>query len=124
MLPKQERLKYSGLFQQAYNKGKPNYSANFVVTCTATLANYQDKLPFVGFVVSKGFSKKAVLRNRIKRQIREVYRLYRLDPNKESALKKIGLLVISIKKNFALVNFQEIKTELEALLNQALKKFK
>lgn len=122
MLPKKERLKISGLFTQAYQKGKPVYSKNLVITFTATLAKYKDQLPFVGFVVSTGFSKKATLRNRVKRQLREIYRLYRLDPEKQIQLKKIGLLVISIKKNFVLQKYSDIEKEFNEVLDKILYK--
>ncbi len=97
MLSRQERIKYKGLFQQAYNKGKTLVSPNFRVSFTKTLAHCADKLPLVGFVVSKNYSKKAVNRNRIKRQVREVYRIYRQNPEHVQRLKSIGLLVITIK---------------------------
>lgn len=121
LLPKLERLKYSGLFQQAYQKGKPIFSKNFVITFTQTLPAYKDRMPFTGFVVSTAFSKKAVLRNRIKRQMREVYRLYRMDLRRQVKLRQIGLLVISIKKNFALSSYSDIKQELESLLDKVIK---
>lgn len=122
MLPNKERLKISGLFTQAYQKGKPVFSKNLVVTFTHSLPRYQEQLPFVGFVVSTGFSKKAVLRNRVKRQLREIYRLYRLDPQRQIALKKIGLLVVSIKKSFALQKYSDVKNELHEILDKILHK--
>ncbi len=97
MLSKSERLKYRGLFLQAYQKGKKLSSANLIVNYTPTRADCAERLPFVGFSVSKKYSKKAVLRNLVKRRLREIYRLYRLDKTKEEKLKSIGLLVIAVR---------------------------
>jgi|LakMenEpi03Aug12_release.lakeMendotaPanAssembly.Ray.scaffolds.fasta_scaffold1569871_1 ribonuclease P protein component len=120
MLPQHERLKINGLFQQAYQKGKTASSRNFKIRFTSSLPHLADRMPLVGFVVSKNFSKHAVIRNHIKRKIREVYRLYRLKENKSNKLKKLGLVVISIKTGFDLVSYQEIKNELENLLEKIL----
>lgn len=121
MLTRKERIKYSGLFQQAYQKGKKLYSKNLKLCFTKSLDQYTEALPLTGFAVSKNFSKKAVLRNRLKRQVREVYRLYRLDAQKAEALKKLGLIVIGPSKDFNLNDdYQAIKKELEFLLDKAL----
>jgi len=120
MLPQNERLKLNGLFQQAYQKGKSVSSKNFKIRYTSSLPQLADRMPLVGFVVSKNFSKYAVVRNHIKRKIREVYRLYRLKDSKSGKLKKLGLVVISVKPTFDLFTYQDIKSELEILLNQII----
>ena len=120
MLPQNERLKINGLFQQAYQKGKSLSSKNLKIRYTVSLPQLTDRMPLVGFVVSKNFSKHAVVRNHIKRKIREVYRLYRLKPSKSKQLKKLGLMVISVKPNFDLFTYQDIKIELENLLEKVL----
>jgi len=120
LLPQQERLKYNGLFLQTYEQGSTLYSKNLKVTFTKSLERCQDSLPLVGFVVSKSYSKRAYIRNHIKRQLREVYRLFRMDLTNPRKLKSLGLVVISIKKNFQFTSFQNLKTELESLLNQAI----
>ena len=58
MLSRQERIKYNGLFLQAYEKGQVLYSKNFVITYTSTREDHRESLPLTGFVVSKKFSKK------------------------------------------------------------------
>ena len=120
MLTRPERIKYSGLFTQAFQKGRSLKSKNFKIQFTKSLEQYSSRLPLCGFVVSKNFSKKAVLRNRIKRQIREIYRLYRLKPNNAEKLKKIGLLIFVVKVDSGHLDasYQELKRELEALLNR------
>lgn len=120
MLTKKERIKYSGLFEQAFQKGKKLRSKNLQLTFTQTRSDLADALPLVGFSISKKFSKKAVIRNRIKRRLREIYRLYRLDKTKHAGLKKIGLLVINVKKesNPDELSFENLKEEFEKLLGK------
>jgi len=126
VLKREERLKYNGLFLQAFEKGRTLKSDNFRITYTKTRGDYSDKLPYVGFVVSKKFSKKAVIRNKYKRAMREIYRLFRMDSKKAESLKKIGLLVIAIKnhvtasKDISVFNKyqEELKTALDKVILQ------
>ena len=97
MLSRNERIKYNGLFKQAYQKGKSVFSSQLKLTYTETRKQNAEELPLTGFVVGKKFSKKAVKRNKVKRRIREAYRLFRLDSQNTEALKKIGLLIVGLK---------------------------
>jgi len=121
MLSKSERLKYRGLFLQAYEKGKKLSSANLIINYTPTRKDHEHRLPYVGFTVTKKFSKKAVSRNLIKRRLREIYRLYRMDTTKAQRLKRIGLLVIAVRGTLSDENkwsYTSLKTQLEDLLNR------
>lgn len=121
MLSRQERLKYSGLFQQAYQQGRSFYSKNLKLSYTKTRESHKDLLPFVGITISKNYSKSAVKRNLIKRRLNEIYRLYRQAPDNATRLKTTGLLVIGLKKSTTLeskLNYQDLKRELEELLNK------
>ncbi len=125
MLARKERLKYSGLFQQAFEKGKTISSEHLRVTTTQTRDYCKNQLPLVGFSITKIYSKLAVDRNLIKRRLREIYRLYRMDPIKAEKLNTIGLLVIGVKKSttaesLTTKNYWDLKTELESLLNKVL----
>jgi ribonuclease P protein component len=120
VLSKTERIKYSGLFQQAFQKGKTFKSQNLRLTFTQSLPQFQTKLPLVGFVVSKNFSKKAVERNKIKRRLREIYRIFRIDAHNSSKLKSLGLIVVSVKPESASLNYDVLKQELEFLLKKSL----
>lgn len=125
LLSKKERLKYSGLFQQAYQQGKTLYSKHLRLSFTLTRESHKDALPFVGFSISKNFSKSSVLRNRLRRQLREIYRLYRLVPENANKLKAIGLIVISPQKsvsdkNFPSMTYSILREELNSLLGKSL----
>ncbi len=126
MLTRKERLRYSGLFQQAFEKGKTLSSQNLRVTITKTRDYCKNQLPLVGFSISKSYSKRAVDRNLIKRRLREIYRLYRMDSANTEKLNAIGLLVIGVKKSttaesLASKTYWDLKTELEALLGSCLR---
>ncbi len=124
MLSRSERLRFNGLFLQAYEKGKCFTSKSLKINFTVTRENYKDRLPFVGFVISKKFSKSAVIRNKYKRGLREVYRLFRLNSENAEKLKAIGLLVISLKNSVksdkSQSTFNEYRLELEELLRKCL----
>ncbi|NQY80916.1 MAG: ribonuclease P protein component [Candidatus Caenarcaniphilales bacterium] len=125
MLTRAERIKYNGLFLQAYEKGKRISSENFYITFTKTREDCKDSLPLTGFVVSKKFAKRANIRNKYKRAMREVYRLFRLKSENIEPLKKIGLLVLTIKSKVdpdkKISVFNEYFDELNALFEKLLK---
>jgi ribonuclease P protein component len=122
MLPKRERLRYNGLFQQVFQKGRSFYSENLKLSFTKSLELYRNKMPLVGFVISKKFSKKAVIRNRFKRKLREVYRLYRKDIENSNKLKALGLMIISLKNSsisqIEYLDYKKLSCELQSLLDK------
>jgi len=59
-------------------------------------------------IVSKKISKKAVVRNKIKRRVRSIAR---------ELLKKGGYAVV-VKKNISNSNFQDLKYEFKKLVNK------
>ena len=75
-------------FQTVYRRGRYNATALFSVN---TLANHTATTK-IGIVVNKKVSKKAVERNTIKRQVREVIRL-QLDN-----IKKGQSIVVTVRK--------------------------
>lgn len=118
MLTRSERIKYSGLFTQAFQKGKKEYSDKLCLIHTKSRDTLVNQLPLVGFVIAKTYSKKAVDRNKIKRQLREIYRLYRKNTENQTRLKKVGLLVIKVNTTKLIKDYEVLKEELESLLNK------
>jgi len=68
--PHPERLKKTWEFQRAYKKGKKNWNTHFVIYVYHT----EFSQPRLGITVSKKVGE-SVQRNRVKRLIREAYRL-------------------------------------------------
>ncbi len=73
MLPKDYRLKKRSAFSATYRTGKTLHKDGITVFIGKEKTN--DSPTRVGFVVSKKIHKRAVKRNRIKRLMRESYRL-------------------------------------------------
>lgn len=77
MLTAAERLRRSNLFQRTYSAKKSVSSPFFTLYVLPRQPRSAAKLPLAGFVVAKKVHNKASVRNRIKRQVREAYRLLR-----------------------------------------------
>ena len=70
MLKKENRLQKNRHFQYVYKKGDKVYSKNLFVVFVAT----KMKKPKIGFVVNNKIGD-AVVRNKVKRRLREIIRL-------------------------------------------------
>ena len=73
MLPKELRLKKRSAFKATYKTGMSFYQDGITMVCGRI--NRDNTPTKIGFVVSKKIHKRAVRRNRIKRLMRESYRL-------------------------------------------------
>ena len=104
MLPKQYRLKKRSAFTATYKTGKVIHQKGITVFIGKNKKN--DQPTKVGFVVSKKIHKRAVKRNRIKRLMRECYRLLLKDGNVPD--KYISLIFVAssvlLEKDFNYVN--------------------
>jgi ribonuclease P protein component len=77
MLTAAERLRRSNLFQRTYSAKKSVSTSLFTLYVLPRQPRSTAKLPLAGFVVAKKVHNKAAVRNRVKRRVREAYRLLR-----------------------------------------------
>ncbi|WOD39195.1 ribonuclease P protein component [Nodosilinea sp. E11] len=114
MLPKQNRLRRSRDFSQVYRRGRKAVSAHLIVRGWAIGATPEKTVPMlrVGVVVSLKVHKRAVVRNRLKRQVRAALRtlLPRLNPG--------FWIVISLKPEAVECEYAEFLRELEQLFTK------
>lgn len=110
MLPKSLRLKLDADFSRVYRKGSRTHSRNFLLTqSTNTLSH-----PRFAVVVPKTVSKKATVRNLIRRQVHEVVAKTLTTSTKLSGMA-VDIL-ISAKKGSETLTFEALSTELAPLL--------
>ncbi len=83
MLTSAERLRRSNLFQRTYSAKKSVASPLFTLYVLPRIPSQTQRsaarLPLAGFVVAKKVHNKSAVRNRVKRRVREAYRLLRLE---------------------------------------------
>ena len=109
MLPKENRLKKNKDFERVFKTGK-GYKENFLFL-KITKNNLETSR--FGFIVSKKFSKKAVIRNKVKRQLRELVKA-RL-PKIKKGIDGIILII----PNFENKDFWEIEETINKLFKKA-----
>jgi len=109
MLAKENRLKKKKDFEKVFQAGK-GFKQDFLFL--KVLKNNLDKTRF-GFIVSKKISNKAVIRNKIKRQLREIIR------NRLQRIKKGMDIVLVTLPGIENQEFQEIETSVDILFKKA-----
>lgn len=109
MLPKKHRLTKAEDFKSVYKKGR-FFSDSYLAI--KVLRNNQEITRF-GFLVGIKISKKAVLRNKIKRRLREIIRL------KLDKIKKGFDVVILTRSEIGKKTYQEIDETLSRILKKA-----
>ena len=106
---KEERLTKTHQFKRVYNQGK-SVANNLVVLYVLKKSNDQQRR--VGFSVSKKIGK-AVVRNKVKRRLKEVYRRH-----KNRLISGIDLVVIA-RQGIDQATYEEIKESLLGIYNKA-----
>ncbi|MCX5962909.1 MAG: ribonuclease P protein component [Cyanobacteria bacterium] len=115
-LPKANRLKQRQDFDRVYQSGKRRRATglHLVVLRNSLVVGSSEVLPIqVGISISKKVSKRAVVRNRIKRQLKAIVRP--LLPRLESGLR----MVILVRSEALTYEYGEFLQELEQLLVKA-----
>ena len=118
VLPKTHRLKRREDFNAVYQNGRRFRSSHFTLLVLVNSPNRDvassKPLPSrFGISISQKVSKRAVVRNRIKRQIRAILREFL------PYLQAERRLVISVRPNAVGCEYQEFLRELRKLLMQA-----
>jgi len=109
MLPKANQLKKKKDFEKVY-KGGQGFKESFLYLKVAKNSLKNSRF---GFVVSTKFSKKAPLRNKVKRRLREAVRA-------KLAETKKGLdVIITVKPGSEIADFQEIQEKVDKLFKKA-----
>lgn len=114
MLPRQYRLKNRLAFKATY-KIKNSYHKDGL-TLFVGLPKKEDLPTKVGFVVSKKTHKRAVKRNRLRRLMRESYRLLLKDGNLGNSQKYMSLIFIGGESALG-KGFSEIDAVMKQLIS-------
>lgn len=116
MLPKQYRLKNKYAFKATYKIKNSSHKGG--VTLFLGKQKTEDTPTKVGFVVSKKVHKRAVKRNRLKRLMRESYRLLLKGNDLGNSQKYLSLIFVgtdsALNKNFDEIN-NSIKLLIEGI---------
>lgn len=111
MLPKQNRLRLKKDFERIFKQGR-GFKQDFLFL--KVLENGLKETRF-GFIVSQKISQKAVIRNKLKRRLREIIR----DELKEGKIRSGVDAALVTLPGLEGKDFQEIKEMTEKLLKKA-----
>ena len=116
--PKKEKLKSQKLIEQLFSEGK-SVSA-FPLKLVYLKTEFEDEVQFkTGVSTSKRNFKNAVDRNRIKRLLREAYRLHKA-AYFNNILDSYALMILYISKDGT--DFDSVETKMKQLLEAFSKK--
>ena len=106
--PGKYRLKKRSEFLKLQQSGKKLHTKNFLIVIGETTSSTHR----LGVVVSRKVDKRAVVRNKIKRRLREIFRL------KRGIFSKGFDIVIIARKNAADCNYREMERQILGTLRK------
>lgn len=115
MLPKQYRLKKRSAFKAIYKVKNSSHKGG--VTLFAGVLKKNESPTRVGFVVSKKVHKRAVKRNRLKRLMRESYRLLLKENRLGNSQRFMSLIFVGTDRALG-KSFSEVKSSVQKLLEK------
>ena len=116
MLPRNLRLTKKSAFAATYRVKQSDYKGGIVLFAGISKKN-DDDITRVGFVVSKKTHKRAVKRNRLKRLMRESYRLLLKEGNVGNSQKYLSIIFVGHERAIG-KSFKEMKSIVEKLLGE------
>ena len=116
MLPKQYRLKNKFAFKATYKVKNSSHSGG-VTLFAGILKKDQEQPTKVGFVVSKKVHKRAVKRNRLKRLMRESYRVLLKEGHVGNSQRFMSLVFVGTDRALG-KNYTEIKSSISKMLER------
>ena len=115
MLPRKYRLKKRAAFKATYKVKNSSHKGG--VTLFAGILKKEDYPTKVGFVVSKKVHKRAVKRNRLKRLMRESYRILLKEGKVGNSQRFMSLVFIGTENGLG-KSFSEIKSSVSKMLEK------
>ncbi len=119
MLKKRYRLKSRGEFKKTLAGRRVCANDCFVLYGLAAPPHGLPARVRFGFIVSRKVHKRAVVRNRIKRRLRELVRTHLLTPRFEAPLQGFRAMVFIARIGAASLPFAELKARLDRCLDFA-----
>lgn len=116
MLPKNLRLTKKSAFAATYRVKHSVYKGGVALFAGISKKN-DDDITRVGFVVSKKTHKRAVKRNRLKRLMRESYRLLLKEGQVGNSQKYLSIIFVGHERAIG-KSFKEMKSIVEKLLGE------
>lgn len=115
MIPKQYRLKNAKAFEATYKNRNIKSNDFFCIHFGKLKKDFQFKTR-IAFVVSKKVHKRAVVRNRIKRLMRESVRLMIKNSKTQNINKYMSIICVAKTKSIG-ASFETVNTSLQNILS-------
>jgi ribonuclease P protein component len=119
VLPKQERLLKKREFDRVFRLKRSVASPCIVAYIMPSKAFQEQQLPKTGFIVGKKIHKKATKRNKIKRRMREAYRIIRAE--KPERIKNFHSIIFIARPSILGKEYPEIYENILICLKKAEK---